>query len=97
VAPGGRALAALDRALAPFIQKLQDTLMAARAEAYAAALAVYYHAKVSGRGAGLESLVDDLARRFVRRAGKKDEEPTTPTTAPTTSPTTPATNPTTAP
>ncbi|WP_392530271.1 hypothetical protein [Nostoc sp. C117] len=49
---------------------VDDTSVAVGSEAYAAGLMVYNYAKVSGKGAGLESMVDDLGRRFARKAKK---------------------------
>ncbi|WP_448267816.1 hypothetical protein [Nostoc sp. DSM 114159] len=49
---------------------VDDTSVAVGSEAYAAGLMVYNYAKVSGKGAGLEPMVDDLGRRFARKAKK---------------------------
>ncbi|MEH2110940.1 hypothetical protein [Nostoc sp.] len=49
---------------------VDDTSVAVGSEAYAAGLMVYNYAKVSGKGAGLESMIDDLGRRFARKAKK---------------------------
>jgi len=49
---------------------VDDTSVAVGSEAYAAGLMVYNYAKVSGKGAGLESMFDDLGRRFARKAKK---------------------------
>ncbi|MFN6564637.1 MAG: hypothetical protein RMY28_033235 [Nostoc sp. ChiSLP01] len=49
---------------------VDDTSVAVGSEAYAAGLMVYNYAKVSGKGAGLETMVDDLGRRFARKAKK---------------------------
>ncbi|MBN3908554.1 MAG: hypothetical protein HWQ35_19035 [Nostoc sp. NMS1] len=49
---------------------LDDTSVAVGSEAYAAGLMIYNYAKASGKGAGLESMVDDLGRRFARKAKK---------------------------
>lgn len=50
---------------------LDDTYIALGSEAYAAALTVYTFAKASGQGAGLESVVDELGQRFVRKSRKE--------------------------
>ncbi|MEH2079733.1 MAG: hypothetical protein V7K89_06885 [Nostoc sp.] len=49
---------------------VDDTSVAVGSEAYAAGLMVYNYAKVSGKGAGLDSMIDDLGRRFARKAKK---------------------------
>jgi hypothetical protein len=49
---------------------VDDTSVAVGSEAYAAGLMVYNYAKASGKGAGLETMVDDLGRRFARKAKK---------------------------
>ncbi|MCC5616430.1 hypothetical protein LC605_15400 [Nostoc sp. CHAB 5836] len=49
---------------------VDDTSVAVGSEAYAAGLMIYNYAKASGKGAGLESMVDDLGRRFARKAKK---------------------------
>ncbi|MCC5621915.1 hypothetical protein [Nostoc sp. CHAB 5715] len=49
---------------------VDDTSVAVGSEAYAAGLMIYNYAKASGKGSGLESMVDDLGRRFARKAKK---------------------------
>lgn len=49
---------------------VDDTSVAVGSEAYAASLMVYNYAKASGRGAGLDSMIDDLGRRFARKSKK---------------------------
>ncbi|BAY16676.1 hypothetical protein NIES2109_20040 [Nostoc sp. HK-01] len=49
---------------------VDDTSVAVGSEAYAAGLLVYNYAKASGKGAGLETMVDDLGRRFARKTKK---------------------------
>ncbi|MEH2323714.1 MAG: hypothetical protein V7K32_09100 [Nostoc sp.] len=49
---------------------VDDTSVAVGSEAYGAALMVYNYAKASGKGAGLDSMVDDLGRRFARKSKK---------------------------
>jgi hypothetical protein len=53
---------------------VDDTCMASGSEAYAAALAVYNYAKASGDVAGLDSVIDEMGRRFTRRSKKKKAE-----------------------
>jgi hypothetical protein len=50
---------------------VDDTCMAAGSEAYTAALAVYNYAKASGDVAGLDGVIDEMARRFTRSSKKK--------------------------
>jgi hypothetical protein len=54
---------------------VDDTSVAVGSEAYAAGLMVYNYAKASGKGAGLDSMVDDLGRRFARKAKKVQPQP----------------------
>ncbi|WP_026736521.1 hypothetical protein [Fischerella sp. PCC 9605] len=49
---------------------VDDTFVAVGSEAYAAGLMVYNYAKASGKGAGLDAALDDLGRRFARKARK---------------------------
>ncbi|RCJ42233.1 hypothetical protein A6770_08465 [Nostoc minutum NIES-26] len=49
---------------------VDDTSVAVGSEAYAAGLMVYNYAKASGKGAGLDSMIDDLGRRFARKSKK---------------------------
>ncbi|MBD2501966.1 hypothetical protein [Anabaena azotica] len=53
---------------------VDDTSVAVGSEAYAAGLMVYNYAKASGKGAGLDSMVDDLGRRFARKSKKVQTE-----------------------
>ncbi|MBD2604578.1 hypothetical protein H6G81_08545 [Scytonema hofmannii FACHB-248] len=46
---------------------VDDTAVAVGSEAYAAGLMVYNYAKASGKGTGLDSMVNDLGRRFARK------------------------------
>ena len=57
---------------------VDDTLMLVGSEAYAAALVAYRYAKDAELGSGLEQIVDDLGRRFARRARQAAAEATTP-------------------
>ncbi|BAZ53107.1 hypothetical protein NIES4103_57780 [Nostoc sp. NIES-4103] len=49
---------------------VDDTYLAVGSEAFAAGLMVYNYAKASGKGTGLESMVDDMGRRFARKPRK---------------------------
>ncbi|MBW4476765.1 MAG: hypothetical protein KME54_07800 [Tolypothrix brevis GSE-NOS-MK-07-07A] len=51
-------------------QLVDDTLIATGSEAYIAALAVYNYAKASGDVSGLDTVIDDLGRRFTRKSRK---------------------------
>ncbi|MEA5503726.1 hypothetical protein VB735_11515 [Halotia wernerae UHCC 0503] len=53
---------------------VDDTSVAVGSEAYAAGLMVYNYAKASGKGAGLDSMIDDLGRRFARKSKKVQPE-----------------------
>lgn len=56
-------------ALSQLQELVDDTYLVVGSEAYAAALVVYHYAKTSGAGAALDGVVDDLGRRFARKAG----------------------------
>ena len=43
-------------------------------EIYEDALTAYRHAKVSGQGASLDSMMSEMAQRFARKSKKKEEE-----------------------
>jgi hypothetical protein len=49
---------------------VDDTLIATGSEAYIAALALYNYAKANGDVAGLDTVIDDLGRRFSRKSRK---------------------------
>jgi hypothetical protein len=49
---------------------VDDTLIATGSEAYIAALSVYNYAKASGDVSGLDTVIDDLGRRFTRKSRK---------------------------
>lgn len=55
---------------------IEDTVMEVGSEAYAAALVVYNFAKASGKGAGLDGVVDEMAKRFARKSSKKNKAET---------------------
>ncbi len=56
---------------------VDDTCLAVGSEAYAAALQVYSYAKASGQNAGLNTVVEDMGRRFARKSRKvKSQEST---------------------
>lgn len=51
------------------MDKLEDTYMQVGAEAYAAALVVYQHAKLNkDQIAGLDPIIDDLGKRFLQKS-----------------------------
>lgn len=77
----GRDVALAD-ALLPIWQSIErlaemvsDTQTAVRSDAYLAALTVYQTAKIVGKGIGLDSSLDELGRRFVRKAGSPHPAP----------------------
>ncbi|AFY45031.1 hypothetical protein [Nostoc sp. PCC 7107] len=49
---------------------VDDTSLAVGSEAYAAALQVYNYAKASGQGGGLETVLEEMGQRFVRKSRK---------------------------
>ncbi|APB34158.1 hypothetical protein GlitD10_1832 [Gloeomargarita lithophora Alchichica-D10] len=55
---------------------IEDTVMEVGSEAYAAALVVYNYAKTSDQGAGLDGVVDEMAKRFARKSNKKNQAET---------------------
>jgi len=69
------ALQSIVRELNRVVEGLNDTLMEAGSEAYVAALTVYRSAKDNGQGELLEGWLDELGRKFARKAAK----PVTPT------------------
>jgi hypothetical protein len=50
--------------------ELNDTLTAVGSDAYSAALQIYRIVKAHGDGSGLDTLVDDMGRRFGRKSRK---------------------------
>jgi hypothetical protein len=50
---------------------VEDTYTLVGSEAYAAALLVYTYAKAAGKGSGLDSAVDEMGKRFARKARGK--------------------------
>lgn len=64
-------------AFAQLQELLDDTHVTVDSEAYAAALQVYNYAKASGKGGGLDVMVDELGQRFARKSRKlKPQEAT---------------------
>jgi hypothetical protein len=57
-------------------EMLDDTYTLAGSDAYSAALVVYQSAKRNGKGEALDSLVDLLGQRFVRKSKAAPEAPT---------------------
>ncbi|MCA1990886.1 MAG: hypothetical protein LDL41_02400 [Coleofasciculus sp. S288] len=56
---------------------VDDTVMAVGSDAYAAALVVYNFAKASGKGSGLDAVIDEMGRRFARKSRKVEVQETT--------------------
>lgn len=50
------------------------TTIAIGSEAYESALIAYRHAKASGQGASLESMMADMGQRFARKSKKKESK-----------------------
>ena len=64
-------LYAIRNGIETLLGKVNDTWFAAGSEAYAAALLVYQYAKVHNLATGaLEASLDDLGRRFARKANR---------------------------
>lgn len=57
---------------------IEDTYLQVGSEAYTAALIVYQFAQSSGRGAGLDELLDALGQRFARKSKDKSDDPDEP-------------------
>lgn len=55
-------------ALTQLHELLDDTVVAVGSEAYPASLQVYNYARASGKGAGLDAVVDEMGRRFARKS-----------------------------
>lgn len=61
------------------LEKLEDTFLEVGAESYSSGLLVYSTAKISrGELAGLESLLDDLGKRFLRKVVGEEDQPEQP-------------------
>jgi hypothetical protein len=60
-------------ALTQLLELVEDTYLEVGSEAYAAALAVYSYAKVSGKGSALDNLLEGMAQRFAKKTSKKSE------------------------
>ncbi|HHP7246156.1 MAG TPA: hypothetical protein ACFE0H_15870 [Elainellaceae cyanobacterium] len=57
-------------ALVQLHELIEDTAVAAGSEAYVAALEVYRYAKANGSVGGLDSLVDEMGRRFAQNGNR---------------------------
>ncbi|HEX8068428.1 MAG TPA: hypothetical protein VF546_00655 [Pyrinomonadaceae bacterium] len=66
-----QALEPVQTALAQLLELVEDTALAVGSEAYTAGLVVYQSAKQSDKSAALDSALDELGRRFARKAGGK--------------------------
>ena len=64
-------LRSITLALTPLAELVDDTLVQVGSEAYAAALTVYQYAKNAGQGAALDSVADELSKRFARKSAAK--------------------------
>jgi hypothetical protein len=63
--------------MAKLLELVEDTQLLAGSEAYIAALEVYNSAHRTGKGSGLDDLIDQVGKRFARRR-KDDKEAGTP-------------------
>ena len=73
-----KALTPIRIALVQMLELIENTQTLLGSEAYSGALVVYTQAKTLGRGTGLEPVVDELARRFVRNLKQKPDGSDTP-------------------
>lgn len=62
------ALSTVHAALAQLFELVDDTLTAAGAEAYAAALLVYQYTRAAGKGAALDAALEGLGQHFARKS-----------------------------
>jgi hypothetical protein len=62
------ALRSIEVALNPLSEAIDDTLMVVGSEAYVAALSAYQYLKAGNQAGQLDGLLDELGRRFARRA-----------------------------
>jgi hypothetical protein len=63
----GQAMQPIELALTQLSEQVNNTVTVINSEAYAAALAVYSMAKVSGKSASLHDTLDELGRVFARK------------------------------
>ena len=71
-----RSLTAIRLSIVQLLELLENTQLLIGSEAYSGALAVYAQTKISGKGVGLEAVVDELGRRFGRAFRVKQETST---------------------
>jgi hypothetical protein len=76
------ALSPVFLALSQLNELIDDTLLEAGSEAYAAALNVYQYVRAAGKGAALDGALDALGQRFARKS-RSATPPTMPTPTPT--------------
>jgi len=69
------ALEPLRQRLAKLLELVEDTQILAGSEAYLAALEVYHAAKRTGKGAGLDDLLDRVSTRFASRRAEPSPAP----------------------
>lgn len=62
------ALEPIMAALTQLQELVEDTYLEVGSEAYTSALLVYSYAQSSGQGSALDDLLDDMGRRFARKA-----------------------------
>ena len=74
-----RSLTSIRLLVVQLLELLENTQLLVGSEAYSGALAVYTHAKINGKGVGLDTVVDELGKRFLRNFKAKPEDPAEPT------------------
>jgi hypothetical protein len=62
-----QALDSLIHPLTSLLELIKDTRVLAGSDAYAAALDVYHAAKRAGKGSGLDSVLNEVGKRFAQR------------------------------
>jgi hypothetical protein len=73
-----RALTAIRITLVQLLELVENTQVLVGSEAYSGALAVYAQARLTGKGKGLEAVVDELAKRFIRKLQSDPDTPADP-------------------
>ncbi|MBV8856872.1 MAG: hypothetical protein JOZ02_08090 [Acidobacteria bacterium] len=65
------ALSSVQTGLAQLMELVDDTVLAAGSDAYAAALIVYQFARAAGKGSALDAALEGLAQHFARKSRSK--------------------------
>ncbi len=69
-------LSRITRVLNQLRDLIDATAIAVGSEAYEGALTAYRYVKASGKGASVESIIDDIGQRFEKKKKKKKDEET---------------------